>query len=394
MRAHLITAAAASVVLHGLLFGALALISEPSEPPTPPAAAPDPADPTPPLEIVAIDLAPVPEPRRAPEPAPASPPSPEADSTGEAPPKPRPATAPPSPSGEAESRALAHAEPPPSSVSPGAPPGEMDPLRSLGMRAAPAGESPGIVLDPRHIVERIEGGGAASSRELLPPPGGPPTGETPPDFALHPTGDGGYIAQTSVFRARIHRDGSVSFDDKRSIGFGGFGRGETPSTGSRTEADGAAGGFPDVSNLPTVRVRFDLNDMLMRAAGGDPYDARKRQFLEATREQRLAMARAARRDDLARSTSQVRAHLESVWRDVSPSTERRRLIFELWDEAAEEGPEEVVRAARTVRATIEAFVRRELPRDSAHAYSETELRELNATRASRARFDPYAESDG
>ena len=265
-----------------------------------------------------------------------------------------------------------------------------DVLGSLGMRPAERGPTPAVELEPRAIVEGLESARAPPPRGLLDAPAAPqPRDEL--DFELQPTGDGGFVAQTSVFRARIHPDGTVSFDDERSIGFEGVGRKRNPRSGGRP-GSGPAGDRDDAwtPNLPTVRVRFDVTDMLMRAAGDDPYGARKQAFLDATRDTREGLARAARSERLARSTASIRGHLAAIWaREDMPPPRRRRLLFELWDEASEDGPEEVVRTARAVRGIIEDFVRNELPRGSEHAYPPRELERLNAERASRARFEPY-----
>jgi hypothetical protein len=84
------------------------------------------------------------------------------------------------------------------------------------------------------------------------------------------------------------------------------------------------------------------------------------------------------------------AVLDAVWAEARwPAAQRRRVIFELWDECSEDGAEELVRASQAVRATIEAFVRKRLPRGSADAFTDDELDAINAGRGDRPRFRPY-----
>ena len=76
--------------------------------------------------------------------------------------------------------------------------------------------------------------------------------------------------------------------------------------------------------------------------------------------------------------------LETIWSDARVShEERRRRLFDLWDEWIEDGP------GRVARATVIGFIRRRLPRGSPHAYSTGELYLLNMQRLSAETFDPY-----
>lgn len=135
-------------------------------------------------------------------------------------------------------------------------------------------------------------------------------------------------------------------------------------------------------------VRFDVTDAVFAAAGMDPYQSRKRKLLDDTRSDRAQMATTARSRRLRQSLVRTKRMLAELWSrpDLGPEG-KRELIFSLWDECAEEGSAEVVASAQAVRATIETFVRRELPRKQ--GYSEAELARLNAARQSRATFAPY-----
>jgi hypothetical protein len=127
----------------------------------------------------------------------------------------------------------------------------------------------------------------------------------------------------------------------------------------------------------------------MRAAGQDPYAARKLAFLDRTREERMRLAAAENTANLRDALAGKAAELERIWRAPGDPAAQRRLLFTLWDECAETGSGEVVAAARAVRATVVAFIRRRLPRGSTAGYGDEELAALNARRTSRERFDPY-----
>ncbi|HET6584347.1 MAG TPA: hypothetical protein VFG69_12885, partial [Nannocystaceae bacterium] len=89
-----------------------------------------------------------------------------------------------------------------------------------------------------------------------------------------------------------------------------------------------------------------------------------------------------------------------------PWAERRRIVFQQWDDCAEPLPkipvltdaaaDEIAKlraeAAADARATIEAFVRRHARPGTSRAYAPGELEALNARRRTAVRFDPYAES--
>ncbi|MBT8494730.1 MAG: hypothetical protein KJO07_16865, partial [Deltaproteobacteria bacterium] len=158
---------------------------------------------------------------------------------------------------------------------------------------------------------------------------------------------------------------------------------------------GQDGSIDALGDPPAVKpeglgLRFDLTDAAMRAVDMDPYDSRKRALLDATRGQRLGMAASARSRRLRQSLAVARRNLARLWASRKLSARRRReLIFQLWDECAESGSTEVLATSRSVRATIESFVRRRLPQDSPLGYTPDELDRLNRGRSSEARFSPY-----
>jgi hypothetical protein len=150
--------------------------------------------------------------------------------------------------------------------------------------------------------------------------------------------------------------------------------------------------------VPTIgvpmRMLQDFNDLALMAAGDDPQAALKRRFLRDTEPLRDELAQKERSSHLLSSGSKLSERLDEIWLDATlgPS-DKRRLIFELWDECEElaEGDEGTLedRFGRQARNGILAFVRRRMPRGSPTAYDEAELQRLNAARDSSERFEPY-----
>lgn len=240
----------------------------------------------------------------------------------------------------------------------------------------------GALLDPRAVAAssfRIEAEGpsqpTAPSSRAIPPDRGPSEREierslshdlreqamakaylvrTAPEFRRQR--DGSYVYEGHAFRATIRPDGSIEFDDRPGIRTDGF---STSGT-------------------------FDLNDALMRASGGDPYAAEREWVMEHTEELRARLEAEHRRATMARALSRIAAECERIWGRTSRTpAQRRREIFELWDAAEEDGD-----GARA-RAAIEQWIRERLPAGGPDGYSSEELARLNATRQSRAEFDPY-----
>lgn len=192
--------------------------------------------------------------------------------------------------------------------------------------------------------------------------------------------------------AEVARDGTVRLEDKAPIAVNVHipTRREIGRAIEHWQRDPRGASLEAGGGLPLgISGRFAVDDMVMRWAGQDPYAARKLSFMDRTRPQRMRMAAAERSLDLRDAVTHTPRLLSRVWRGPGTPRQRRRLLFQLWDECAETGSDEVVTAAREVRAAIVGFIRRELPAESAQAYSAGELDALNAARTSRERFDPY-----
>ena len=128
----------------------------------------------------------------------------------------------------------------------------------------------------------------------------------------------------------------------------------------------------------------------MKAAGQDPFLKEKTAFMEQTRALRLQMRARAEHEALLQSERTALRRIRSIWTGPGSARERRRRLFGIWDGCAESGDEAHVRAGQFMRATVEGFIRRELPSDHPDGFSAEELAALNDRRASEARFDPYA----
>jgi hypothetical protein len=221
---------------------------------------------------------------------------------------------------------------------------------------------------------RVTAGGEAERRNLatidLSPRIGPSTfdhAETAPkvdrEIERKPIVAESFVHEDSAFTARVAADGSVEMAPNRLI---------------------------DPRGITTVKV--DFTDVLLSAGGDDPYAYEKRKFLDATREERLVMARIACGERLAASLGELPRKLDRIWSSDRTLSEKKNILFDLWDECAEDGPAEVLRHSELARATVVEFIHRNLPERSGAAYSPAELASLNRRRLSKRRFDPYDRS--
>ncbi len=225
---------------------------------------------------------------------------------------------------------------------------------------APRYGEPGGSIGPAApgSVARLAPGIAAPRVEDAPilPPAPPPSA---PYTELRPQAGGGYVSKHRSFTARIEHDGTIEFED-HIAGYTGLG------------------------------FWFDVTDTVMAIGGDDAYAAAKRRVLEDTRDLRVAMAAEACEERLDETLYALKSDLEGIWTDPKLSTDaKRRMIFQLWDDCAEEGEASVVAHGRMARITIVEFVKKALPAGSPFAYTRDELVALNERRASKAPFEPY-----
>jgi hypothetical protein len=163
----------------------------------------------------------------------------------------------------------------------------------------------------------------------------------------------GFVTDVGTFVARVDPEGRVSFHDK--------------------------GVFASYASL-TIYGRF----------GGVSAPREKQAFLEDTFEERFAMRAEHGARVMEIAIEHLPRYLAAVWRYREWSLQtRKRILFELWDECAEQGNEELVEGGRAARRIITRFVRRYLPADGDQAFTEQELTALNNERTSAEPFAPY-----
>jgi hypothetical protein len=185
--------------------------------------------------------------------------------------------------------------------------------------------------------------------------------------------DSGGGSMTSVgepFTADIDSDGTIHFKDNDNVN-------------ARIVR---WGGIP----MPMIAGGFDATDAAMAAFGEVLYPFRKLKAMDQTREFRASLAIRARGKSLQSALRRFRRDLKKLWGDSTMSMkERRAMLFALWDECAEVGPDEVLKTAASIRAMVIRFVVKSLPESSSHAFTPEELTALNAQRQSSQRFAPY-----
>ena len=211
----------------------------------------------------------------------------------------------------------------------------------------------------------------------------------------------GHSSETFTFK--VEKDGSVTIRDKPNIQFA-----KLPTR--REISDTLQAWYdrdkfrPDPDELPkgeerpiehpigsigVTIIRFDVSDWLMRANGQDPYASAKLKVLDATRDQRVEVGTKYRRAQLARAGELVQENLTHLWTSVIDPSERKRELFELWDDCAESGDQHVIDAGHAARARVIAFIRVKIPAGSADAFTTAELVRFNERRKSKMAFVPY-----
>jgi hypothetical protein len=148
--------------------------------------------------------------------------------------------------------------------------------------------------------------------------------------------------------------------------------------------------FAPLPGRTAARVVATLIGLAHGSASGEwvsAEDARRIQdeYLEASRARRATVRARATFERTQVALFGLSEELMAIWTDPTRSfRERRRRLFDVWDEWVEDdsGP--------AARATVVGFVRRHLPRESAYGFSDEELVHLNFLRTSQAAFEPYS----
>jgi hypothetical protein len=178
---------------------------------------------------------------------------------------------------------------------------------------------------------------------------------------LQPDQGGGTKANHRTFKAKFNPDGTLAaLDDKRN--------------------------FKITSPLS---AEFDITDAMMRSKGIDPYSSYKLKVLDETRDERVAIGNRYRKQQLAQSRQHMQRNLDRLWSSTADLAARKQGLFELWDDCAETGSEELIAGGASARAHVVGFIRSKLPAGSSEAFSAAEIVQLNRQRKSRTPFVPY-----
>jgi hypothetical protein len=276
------------------------------------------------------------------------------------------------------------------------PPGQAESTAAAPARAAAATPSPALPAAPALSAQALRPSPSAPAPKDAPPAGvdlrlrrDPLALESAP-VEVRP----GQVIETPTLSGKVGRDGSLSIRDKGSVALGSdlFSSRELMK---KWMADPRGPSGDHDGTVQLFRGKFDITDSIMRAAGQDPYRAERMKMLDATREQRLALAARDRGERQQQQLVGLPASLRQIWNDVSRSArERRGLLFQLWDECQEaaEGEEQSASAGASARRMILAFIRTRARAGTADGYSPQELAALNRARQSRQRFEPYLAS--
>lgn len=154
----------------------------------------------------------------------------------------------------------------------------------------------------------------------------------------------------------------------------------------------------------TLKVEYDPVGVARLARGQDPSPRVKAKLLAATFEMRMEVATKYHKERLLEQLGAIEDELDGIWNRSNLSVaERKRLLFELWDDCEEpvgELPgfqtadasaldESRRRYAKAARQKIIRFIRSVVPADGADAYTDAEIAALNQRRVSEQRFAPY-----
>lgn len=184
-------------------------------------------------------------------------------------------------------------------------------------------------------------------------------GESDPErhYPLKQEANGSFLYEAPQFSAVVAPDGTVAFHDRRI------------SYSARKAA-----------------FSFDLSDEFVREfARGTSYPYLKANFLAATFQRRTEMAAALNSRQMRAARAELPRQLDALWDDTRyRRRERRRIVFLLWQELDRSSAD-----GRSTATTIEAWIRRRLPRGSPEAYNDQELDAYSHERRGASAFNPY-----
>lgn len=146
---------------------------------------------------------------------------------------------------------------------------------------------------------------------------------------------------------------------------------------------------PDGTAHIDQKRRYDPTEIIMNRKGIDPYSSNKQRMLDDTREERYEIGKKYKQQQLAQSGLIAQKNLNYLWAKTTELGARKQALFEMWDECAETGSDELVAGGTAARKMVVGFIRSHLTGDT--AYTRSELAAFNAKKKSRAPFDPYTE---
>jgi hypothetical protein len=161
---------------------------------------------------------------------------------------------------------------------------------------------------------------------------------------LEPAGGGSFKTEKDTFRAHVNPDGSVKLTDKPK--------------------------------------NMDAQDRMMLRHGIDPYARNKLAYLDRTRDQRVAIGKRYREEQLGKSVIYMQKNIAWLWSTTSDPAKRKQGLFELWDECMETGSPEEIAGGESARAFVMAKIRATVK------FTPEEVRALNAQRTSKQVFAP------
>jgi len=146
---------------------------------------------------------------------------------------------------------------------------------------------------------------------------------------------------------------------------------------------------PDGTAHIAEKRSYDPTEILMRKYGNDPYSANKLKSLDRTRDERYEIGVQYKTRQLAQSAVIAQNNLNYLWAHTRNPAERKEALFEMWDECAETGSDELVAGGTAARKMIVGFIRSNMTGEA--AFTTAELAAFNAHKKSHAAFDPYVE---
>jgi hypothetical protein len=199
-----------------------------------------------------------------------------------------------------------------------------------------------------------------------------------PSLENGPSGDfmSTFLANSKPLPAPIEKSGELRPDGQGA-------KSEHRAFSMKVAPDGTV----KITDEPNVKLEpgglsFDINDALMRREGIDPYASYKLKVLDETREERVAMGKQYRTQQLARSREIMNRNIARLVGSTTDTDALKLGLFELWDDCAEAGDDELVVAGRAAREQVIAYIRGHL------SYSADEVAQLNKRRRSHVPFAP------